>query len=116
MNPTSAFVPVHVSNPPAWTRRRDTGLEKARAAAAKTHRLTTKAKQQTLLRTLRSPPMGYDGTNGKLAEYLGCSVRTVIRLLKGLEDAKAIRIERFTLRSPAGFFVQRTIQVLQELN
>ena len=116
MTPTSAWVPVHIPNPPPWMRQKEERLKKAQAAAARTHHLQTEAKKQTLMRLLRSPPDSFDGTNAKLAEYMGTSVRTVIRLLKRLEADKAVLVNRFTIKTPAGVYTQRTIKVLTEIN
>lgn len=65
-----------------------------------------------LLEILRDPPEDFDGSNAKLAEYLGLSQRHVIRVLKQLEEQKLISIQR-NVRSFRGVvFTDRKIYLV----
>lgn len=69
-----------------------------------------------LLEIFKFPPEDYDGTNKKLSEYMGLSVRQVIRLLKQLEAAKQIKVDRYFagVHPEVGCYTRRLIQVVRE--
>lgn len=87
-------------------------MRSMREASARTHRLNTEVKKGTLLRFLTSPSIDFDGSNASLAKALQLSVRTVIRLLKGLEADGRVKVSRAVMRTAEGFCTKREIQIL----
>jgi hypothetical protein len=72
----------------------------------------TLAQENVLLGILRRPPSDFDGSNAKLASYLGVSIRTVARLLAGLKATEKIRIRSKVVRGVNGkAYTRRSIQI-----
>lgn len=75
----------------------------------------TAAHKRRLLELLRAPPSDYDGSNKKLAGYMGMSVRQVIRVLNLLKAEGSVKTKTSVSRRPeGGVYTRRMIQIRRE--
>ncbi len=77
--------------------------------------IKTKSHEAMLLGILKAPPTDFDGSNKKLAGYMGMSERNVTRLLNGLKAAGKIKVDLARPRHPQlGYYTLRTIHIKRE--
>ena len=68
-----------------------------------------------LLKVLRAPPRDYDGSNERLAGYIGLSQRQLIRILGRLRDEGVIKCEIKIRRSSDGtVYTERSMYINKE--
>jgi DNA-binding transcriptional ArsR family regulator len=107
---SSDWVEVDIPSPKPFLR--NAGVRKANEA----RRLRTKVNKDRLLEILTAPPSDYDGSNKKLAEYMGMSERTVTRLLALMNKEGLIKLTNSRRRSiRGGVFTHRMIQLKRSI-
>lgn len=86
-----------------------------RSRRPRTLDVRTRSRIKDLLKVLRAPPKDYDGSNEKLAQYLGVSERQLIRILGRLKSEGVIKCE-FTVRrlTDGTLFTERLMYINKE--